>query len=133
MTPSVDRVAAWTPTLGAVPLDEGANFAVWAPEASAVDVVFEHERSAVRRALVRRPDGTFSGWAPDVEPGARYRFSVDGRDGLPDPASRWKPDGVHGASAFVNPFDFVWTDDGWNGVRREDLIVYELHVGAFSP
>ena len=133
MIPAVDRVAAWTPTLGAVPFDQGATFSVWAPEASSVDVVFERDRFTVSRALARRPDGTFTGWVPDVEPGARYRFSIGGRPGLPDPASRWQPDGVHGASAFVNPHDFVWTDHDWNGVQREDLVIYELHVGAFSP
>jgi maltooligosyltrehalose trehalohydrolase len=133
MDGSAIRIAAWQPSLGAVPADQGGKFSVWAPDAVRVDLIIEHDGFTVTRPLSRREDGTFTGWQPDLTPGTRYRFSLDGRAGLPDPASRWQPDGVHGASAFVDPTEFVWADGEWSGVRREDLIIYELHVGTFTP
>ncbi len=68
-------------------------------------------------------------------PGARYRFSLDGdeRSGpLPDPASRWQPDDVHGDSAVIEP-GFTWSDAGWTGLPLADYVIYELHVGTFTP
>jgi maltooligosyltrehalose trehalohydrolase len=124
---------AWQPTLGAVPADHGARFSVWAPDATRVDVIFERENATVTRPLSRRADGAFTRWEPHLATGTRYRFSLDGGAALPDPASRWQPDGVHGASAYVDPNAFVWSDGEWNGIPREDLIIYELHVGTFTP
>jgi maltooligosyltrehalose trehalohydrolase len=106
---------------------------VWAPHAARVDVILEHEGVTATRPLARLRDGIFTGQQLGLSVGARYRFSLDGGPGLPDPASRWQPDGVHGASAYVDPHEFVWTDGGWNGVPRDDLVIYELHVGAFTP
>jgi maltooligosyltrehalose trehalohydrolase len=129
---SADRITTWTSTLGGVPVTGGARFTVWAPHATQVDIVFEHPGFTVTRALSRLPDGMFTGWEPDLPDGARYRFSLDGGPALPDPASRWQPDGVHGASAYVDPTQFVWTDGEWRGVSSDDLVLYELHVGTFT-
>src|SRR3954467_4460102 len=94
---------AWQPRLGAIPATQGAKFSVWAPHATRVDLVVElvvaGEAFTVTRPLARLDDGTFTGWQPDVFPGTRYRFSLDGGAGLPDPASRFQPEGVHGPSA----------------------------------
>src|SRR5690606_15041629 len=70
---------------------------------------------------------------PDIAEGTRYAYRLD--DGMirPDPASRWQPDGVNTPSAVLRPELFEWSDDGWGGVRREDLVLYELHVGTFTP
>jgi maltooligosyltrehalose trehalohydrolase len=77
--------------------------------------------------------GWFEGRAPGIGAGARYRFRLpDGRL-LPDPASRFQPEGVHGPSMVIDPAAFAWSDHGWRGVRLEDLVVYELHVGTFTP
>ena len=130
---SPPRTTTWTPTLGAVPATGGAQFTVWAPDAGAVDVVFAQAGGSVSRALRRTPNGCFSGWVPDVAAGARYRFRLDGDSEYPDPASRFQPEGVHGPSMLVDPATFVWTDDGWNGVARDHLAIYELHVGTFTP
>ena len=65
--------------------------------------------------------------------GQRYAFRLDGGPERPDPCSLWQPEGVHGPSAVVRPDRFAWTDGGWKGVRREDLVFYELHVGTFTP
>jgi len=67
-----------------------------------------------------------------VRPGTRYRFRLDGGRPLPDPASRWQPEGVHGPSAVVDP-RFEWDDAEWTGVPARELILYELHVGTFTP
>jgi maltooligosyltrehalose trehalohydrolase len=130
---SPPRTTTWTPTLGALPSKGGAQFKVWAPDARAVDVVFAQPGFRVTRALSRTANGCFSGWVPDVAAGALYRFRLDGDSEYPDPASRFQPEGVHGPSMLVDPAAFVWTDDSWNGISRDDLTIYELHVGTFTP
>ena len=65
-------------------------------------------------------------------PHARYLYLLDGQVSRPDPASRYQPDGVHGASEIIHPDAFPWTDMAWKGVRKRDLIIYELHIGAFT-
>ena len=112
MIGSTEHVATWAPTLGAVPCSDGVQFTVWAPDAQSVDVVFAEPGFSVTRALSRLPDGCFTGWVPDVAPGALYRFRLDGGREYPDPASRFQPAGVHGPSMFVDPSAFVWTDEG---------------------
>jgi malto-oligosyltrehalose trehalohydrolase len=63
--------------------------------------------------------------------GTRYRYRVDGME-VPDPASRYQPDGVHAASEVIDPGAYRWTDTGWPGRPWEEMVIYELHVGAFS-
>ena len=65
--------------------------------------------------------------------GDRYRYAIDGRGPFPDPASRYQPEGVHGPSEVVDPGQFRWSDRAWKGLTPEELVVYELHVGTFSP
>jgi maltooligosyltrehalose trehalohydrolase len=68
-----------------------------------------------------------------VEEGLPYTFKLaDGRS-YPDPASRWQPDGVHRPSAVFFPESYRWSDAAWRGVARDELVIYELHVGAFTP
>ncbi|MEX2626893.1 MAG: malto-oligosyltrehalose trehalohydrolase, partial [Ilumatobacteraceae bacterium] len=78
-----------------------------------------------------------SGWwgvdVPGVGHGWRYRYSLGGGPWLPDPASGWQPDGVHGASAVVDVGRFAWTDHEWRGVPLAASVIYELHVGTFTP
>ena len=64
--------------------------------------------------------------------GQRYGFSIDDGPMRPDPASRWQPDGVHEASAYWDPYQYDWRDQGWRGTSAAELIIYELHIGAFS-
>jgi maltooligosyltrehalose trehalohydrolase len=68
-----------------------------------------------------------------VSPGQRYFYRLDGGPERADPCSLWQPDGVHGPSAVVLPSQFEWSNRDWQGVRRENLVFYELHVGTFSP
>jgi maltooligosyltrehalose trehalohydrolase len=62
-----------------------------------------------------------------------YRFSLDGSDRLlPDPASRFQPEGPHGPSRIIDPGGFPWTDHDWKGVRLEGQVIYEMHIGTFT-
>src|ERR1051325_8155501 len=82
--------------VGAEVFPGGVTFRVWAPAASRVDVVFEDDRSV---PLDREDDGYFCAVVGGIGAGARYRFRLDGADrALPDPASRWQPEGPHGPS-----------------------------------
>jgi maltooligosyltrehalose trehalohydrolase len=84
-------------------------------------------------SLDRFPDGTFGGFIQGAGAGARYRYRIDHGNAFPDPASRFQPEGVHGPSEVVDPSLFTWTDASWWGVARADLVLYELHVGTFTP
>jgi maltooligosyltrehalose trehalohydrolase len=129
-----ERSTGWRPSLGAWPESGGTRFRVWAPEAGAVEVVVERARGGpLARPLERSPDGTWGGVVGGVRVGDRYRYRVDGTGPFPDPASRYQPEGVHGPSEVVDPGRFAWSDAGWRGLAPEEAVLYELHVGTFSP
>jgi maltooligosyltrehalose trehalohydrolase len=77
--------------------------------------------------------GRFTGVFDDVNPASDYSYHLDQGPARPDPVSRYQPAGVHGPSRIVDPADFNWSDQGWTGVSTADLIIYELHVGTFTP
>jgi maltooligosyltrehalose trehalohydrolase len=83
--------------------------------------------------MTRAERGYFSYAAANITEGQRYAYCLDGGPERPDPASRWQPDGVHQPSAVLRPEHFTWSDHGWTGVARQDLVFYELHVGTFTP
>jgi maltooligosyltrehalose trehalohydrolase len=116
--------------IGAEPLGDGrTDVRVWAPAAGRVDVVLA---STVATPLQREPDGYFSGLV-EAGAGTRYQLRLDNADRLlPDPASRFQPEGPHGFSEVVDPRAFRWTDDEWRGVTLPGQIVYEMHVGTFT-
>lgn len=117
------------PGLGAVPLPEGGvRFEVWAPRAREVAVRLPGRGE--RRRLEPAGAGHFAGVAPELAAGADYLLELDGGAPRPDPASRSQPRGVHGPSRVVDPLAFAWSDGGWRGVDRPDLVLYELHVGT---
>ncbi len=124
----------WQPALGAWPEGEGVRFRVWAPEADILEVVPEKSGGGkTTLALANAADGCFSGFLPGFQAGDRYRFRPDGQGPFPDPASRFQPEGVHGPSEVIDPGNFSWSDAVWTGVELENLIIYELHVGTFTP
>jgi maltooligosyltrehalose trehalohydrolase len=106
------------------------DFLVWAPRAQQLEV---HVLSPNERTVAMQPDGKgyFSAVIDDVPPGALYQYRIDGQKERPDPASHFQPQGVHGPSQVIDP-RFKWTDDGWTGVPMRNLVLYELHVGAFT-
>ena len=120
----------WQPSLGALPTPAGTRFRVWAPTAGRVDLIREPSGDAI--ALERSADGTYAALVAEIEAGDRYRYRVDDRGPFPDPASRSQPEGVRGPSEVVDPTQFAWTDRDWRGVRPEDLILLEVHVGTFT-
>lgn len=124
----------WRPSLGARPGAEGTRFRVWAPAVKSVKVVTGRPNSpAVSATLTKSEDGIFSGLLPGIEAGTLYRYRLDARGPFPDPASRFQPEGVHGPSEVIDPGAFPWSDGEWPGISLENLVLYELHVGAFTP
>jgi len=77
--------------------------------------------------------GWWSVVAPDLGAGDDYSFAIDGGDGLPDPRSAWQPQGVLGPSRLVDHGSFAWHDDNWRGVPVAGRVLYELHIGTFTP
>jgi maltooligosyltrehalose trehalohydrolase len=109
---------------------EGVHFRVWAPRARRVDVMLESDAAAV--SLEPESDGYHGGFVRAASVGARYRFCLDGGDPLPDPASRFQPEGPHGPSCVVDASTFRWTDANWRGVRLAGQVIYEMHIGTFT-
>jgi maltooligosyltrehalose trehalohydrolase len=116
--------------LGAIRVRGEALFRVWAPQARAVEVVFE-DASQPSLALKRDADGYFNG-ATSARV-SLYKYRVDGTGPWPDPCSRFQPQGVHGPSLIVDPAAFKWSDAQWRGVQLPGQIIYELHIGTFTP
>jgi maltooligosyltrehalose trehalohydrolase len=84
--------------------------------------------------MAAESDGYFVSKMPRVAEGLRYAYRLgDDPLELPDPASRWQPDGVSRPSAVLFPERFAWTDHAWRGLDRQTLVIYELHVGTFTP
>src|SRR5207247_4047576 len=75
--------------------------------------------------------GYFSGFI-EAEPGMVYKFCLPTGE-FPDPASRFQPEGPHGPSEIIDRNEFQWTDQAWNGVSREGQVLYEIHIGTFTP
>jgi maltooligosyltrehalose trehalohydrolase len=130
----------WTPTLGAIVRHGATTFRLWAPDRSQVDLVVDRAAGdrvpqADERPLMPESGGYWTGRFTDLGAGTRYTFRLDGRTDLtfPDPASRHQPDGVHAASAVVDPATFLWTDAAWRPPSLRDVVFYELHVGTFTP
>jgi maltooligosyltrehalose trehalohydrolase len=105
------------------------RFAVWAPDAARVDLVL----GTGRAPMDRRERGWWQLEVDDAGPGTRYAFSLDGGEPRPDPRSMHQPDGIDGWSAVVDHDQFAWHDAGWRGVPLPGAVLYELHVGSFSP
>ena len=117
--------------VGAEPAAQGGvHFRVWTTAAQGVEIVLE---SGARQGLRAEGNGYFSALVAEVAPGDRYRFSLDGAEPRPDPASRFQPDGPHGPSLVVDPGAYRWRDDAWRGPDLARPVIYELHVGTFTP
>jgi maltooligosyltrehalose trehalohydrolase len=117
---------------GATYLPDGrCRFLVWAPFARKADVhiVAPRERSI---PLKRDRRGYHSAVIDGVKPGDRYFYRLDGGKEFPDPASRYQPEGVHSASAVIDPA-FAWNDGDWRGLPIQQYVIYELHTGTFTP
>ncbi len=109
------------------------EFRLWAPGAPRVEVELACARAHAMLELHARGGGWYSTTVENVEAGARYAFRIDGGITVPDPASRWNPQDVHEASAVFDPCAFEWPDANWRGRAWEEAVIYELHIGTFTP
>ena len=102
--------------------------------ASSVEVVVDRNGWKRTVGMTRSGNRRFAANIDHFQPGDRYAFALDGNhDKLyPDPRSRSQPEGVHGFSELMGPVSFPWSDQDWRGISKEDLIIYELHVGTFT-
>ena len=108
----------------------GTHFRVWAPRRDSVSIVFEDGRE---EALTRETSGYHSGRIDGALAGHRYRIRLDRQaQALPDPASRYQPDGPHGPSQIIDSSRFRWTDGDWPGLTLKGQVIYELHIGTFT-
>jgi len=106
------------------------EFEVWAPRARSMEVKVGNKKFALQ-------PGERGWWSTTVEqagPGSDYGFVIDGLEpALPDPRTQWQPAGVHGESRVVDHTAFPWTDSIWQAPPLSSAIIYELHLGTFTP
>lgn len=112
-----------------------AAFDLWAPDAGRVIVRVSHnERDPADHAMHPGPGDWWHVDVPDARPGTDYAFLIDGdTTPLPDPRSAWQPHGVHGASRLYDQSAFAWSDSAWTGRALPGAVLYEMHVGTFTP
>lgn len=124
-------------------LEGGVHFRVWAACRQRVEVVLEGDGPqappeaqplAVTLAPEAEAPGYFSALVPTAGAGTLYRYRLDGDPVLyPDPASRFQPSGPHGPSQVIDPGTFHWSDGAWPGVSLAGQVIYEMHLGTFTP
>ena len=132
----MNAVRARRMAIGAEVHDDGVDFRVWAPASPQVGLVLAEDAALERapRIIPLEPGerGYFSGFIPDARAGMHYKFQLE--TGLfPDPTSRFQPDGPHGASRIVDPRKFPWSDSHWRGIEPAKQVLYEMHLGTFTP
>jgi maltooligosyltrehalose trehalohydrolase len=129
----MNRPARRLPIGADIQPDGTTHFRVWAPDPPAVSLVIER-CDAPRQdvAMTREADGYYSASVEHAGHGDRYRFQIDG-DLVPDPASRFQPDGPFGASQVIDAMRYQWQHEAWRGITLEHQVIYELHVGTFTP
>ncbi len=124
-------ITAESLSYGAHMVGNSAEFRVWAPRARTLTLRLLSAASA-DLPMRRSEDGVFSLTAPG-QAGDRYFYVLDENRPVPDPVSRFLPEGVHGPTEIVAPDAFRWNDHDWHGLELRDYIIYELHVGTFTP
>jgi maltooligosyltrehalose trehalohydrolase len=117
----------------------GVHFRVWAPRYKKAEVILESGKDfpsagiPLTMELTPERNGYFFGAVPSARDGWRYRYRLDENNLYPDPASRFQPDGPFGPSQVIDPGNFSWTDKNWPGIALEGQVIYEIHVGTFTP
>ena len=110
--------------------EEKTEFCVWAPFAKSLEVVLENAKEPL--ALTKDEAGYWSRFE-NVSPGTLYKFRIDEKEEFPDPASLSQPQGVHSWSRIIDPKAHAWQDKSWKGRELNQMIIYEVHVGTFTP
>ncbi|WP_457093714.1 malto-oligosyltrehalose trehalohydrolase [Microvirga sp. P5_D2] len=111
---------------GAEVASEGVRFALWAPSAENVSLILDD----MELPMPAGQEGWYNLLSKDARAGMRYGFKIDGKLIVPDPASRFQPDDVHGRSLVVDPQSYTWSQAHWMGRPWEETVLYELHVGT---
>lgn len=108
------------------------EFTVWAPEANRVElkIVSPPERIL---PMVKDAKGYWKTIVDGVTHGTAYLYRIDGEKERPDPASSFQPDGVHAPSRVIDHNAFPWDDACWRGIALAETVIYEIHVGTFTP
>lgn len=123
--------------------DGSVRFRLWAPAAERLDVCLInncatgvtglHDTGLTLLPMTAETEGWYGLTTGLATAGSRYRFCVDGDIQVPDPTSRFQPEDVHGPSEVIDPLAWEWQDTDWRGRPWEDTVIYELHVGSFTP
>ncbi|HWL14811.1 MAG TPA: malto-oligosyltrehalose trehalohydrolase [Opitutus sp.] len=122
------------PALGAAVGGQGVVYRVWAPDHATLQVRISAADGRERRlAMKREQAGYFAVHDPEGRSGDRYNYALPDGAELPDPASRFQPEGVHGPSACVDASAYSWKCDTWQRPGWRGQSIYELHVGTFTP
>lgn len=116
---------------GAEVTPHGTRFKIWAPKCKDVRLKLKGRRSPI--ALERQDDGWHRKEVEGVAAGAHYRFVLPDGTEIADPASRHQPADIDGYSEVIDPAAYAWRDEAWRGRPWEEAVIYELHVGAFTP
>ncbi len=124
MTQRIHRMA-----FGAEPTDHGTRFRLWAPTAHQVELLIEEQPHPLNAIGA----GWYETTLTHAGPGTRYRYRIDNGLAVPDPASRYQPEDVHGPSEVIDPTSYRWDDRPWPGRPWQEAVIYELHVGSFTP
>ncbi len=109
----------------------GVRFRLWAPKHAHVTLQIEDDEET--RPMQTEAEGWHAITTDAAQSGSRYRFVLPDGTTIPDPASRFQPLDVHGSSEVIDPCAFEWSDADWRGRAWEDAVLYELHVGCFTP
>jgi len=120
---------------GCEPASDGsARFRLWAPSVQSVSLEYRRPHNDWQLCTMQAVgDGWFECRVEDCGAGSHYRFLMADGARVPDPASRYQPNGVHAFSEVVDPSAFAWQDADWCGRPWAQVVLYELHLGCFSP
>ncbi len=124
--------ATQTKSYGATIRGNEVEFRVWAPTPKQITLRLLRAGRQPEDLPMRR-DGEDFVAAAEARAGDRYTYILDGSKPIPDPVSRFLPEGVHGPTEIVDPSLFTWSDASWRGLPLEDYVIYELHIGTFTP
>jgi maltooligosyltrehalose trehalohydrolase len=109
------------------------RFRLWAPSAKSVALKVQSKPgSLAQHPMTHVGEGWYETTVPEAAAGTRYMYRIDDELDVPDPASRFNPEGVHAQSLVLDPNAFSWRDETWQGQAWHELVIYELHVGAFT-
>ncbi|MDA8218876.1 MAG: malto-oligosyltrehalose trehalohydrolase, partial [Dehalococcoidales bacterium] len=123
----------WRLTMGAEVRPAGVYFRVWAPAARVVEVEIHGSAGPNYHRLDAETGEVLAGLVPDVGAGTLYKYRLDEGQAYPDPYSRSQPEGVHAPSAVVDPTAYEWHDASWQGLSLQGLVLYQCHVGTYTP